>query len=53
MKATTELNIQIMGFLINWQVADLPSAGTSAAPRPGQGNSPVERLLFSIDTHLS
>lgn len=53
MKGTMKLSIQIMIFIINWQETELPSAGTSATPRPGQGNSPVERVLFSIDTHLS
>lgn len=53
MKGIMELNIQIMLFVINWQEAELPSAGTSATLRPGQGNSPVKRLLFSMDTHLS
>lgn len=53
MKGTMELNIQIVLFVINWQEAELPSAGTSATSRPGQGNSPVKRVLFSIDIHLS
>lgn len=47
-----EPNVQIMLFIINWQEAELPSAGTSAASRPGQGNSPVKRVLFSIVSHL-
>lgn len=53
MKGTMEPNVQIMLFIINWQEAELPSAGTSATPRPGQGNSLIKWLLFSIDTHLS
>lgn len=53
MKGTMELSILIILFIINWQETELPSAGTSATPRPGQGNSPVKRVLFSIDTHLS
>lgn len=53
MKGTMELSIQIMLFIINLQETELPSAGTSATPRPGQGNSPVKWVLFSIDTHLS
>lgn len=48
-----ELYIQIMLFIINWQEAELPSAGTSATSRPGQGNSSVKWLLFSRDAHLS
>lgn len=53
MEGAVELTIQIMLFIINWQDTELPSAGTSAAPRPGQGNSPVKWVLFSIDARLS
>lgn len=44
---------ELSNVIFNWQEAELPTAGTSATPRPGQGNNPVEWLLFIIDSHLS